>query len=91
MLNIIKKTKGLVKEYRTSKYRIKSVIVIFPGPKVIKHFSYSTQLNKKLILLINVKMATIVDILTFVSRINTQSECIKQGGNIFQNFAFKSS
>ena len=42
------------------------------GPKVIKPFSYSTQLNMKFILLINVKMKTIVTvgILTLMSRIN---------------------
>ena len=43
-----------------------------PGPEVIKLFSCSTQLRLKLILLINVKMPTIVGILTFISRINYQ-------------------
>ena len=37
-------------------------------------FSYSTQLSTKLILLINVKMPTIVGILTFISMINITSE-----------------
>ena len=41
-----------------------------PGPEVIKLFSCSTQLRLKFILLINVKMPTIVGILTFMSRIN---------------------
>ena len=41
-----------------------------PGPEVIKLFS-------KLILLINVKIATIVGILTFISMINTTSERLK--------------
>ena len=41
-----------------------------PGPEVIKLFSCSTQLRSKFILLINVKMPTIVGILTFISRIN---------------------
>ena len=41
-----------------------------PGPKVIKRFSCSTQLRLKFVLLINVKMPTIVGILTFMSRIN---------------------
>ena len=41
-----------------------------PGPKVIKLFSCSTQLRLKFILLINVKMPSIVGILTFISRIN---------------------
>ena len=37
------------------------------GPEVIKHFSCSTQLSMKIFLLINVKMPTIVGILTFMS------------------------
>ena len=41
------------------------------GPEVIKHFSGSTQLNMKFFLLINVKMATIVGILTFMNRKNS--------------------
>ena len=44
------------------------------GPEVIKLFSYSTQLSMEFILLINVKMTTIVGILTFISMINTTSE-----------------
>ena len=40
-----------------------------PGLKVIKLFSCSTQLGMKFILLINVKMPTVVGILTFISRI----------------------
>ena len=43
-------------------------------PEVIKLFSYSTQLSTKFILLINVKMPTIVGILTFISMINSTSE-----------------
>ena len=38
-----------------------------PGPEVIKLFSYSTQLSMKVFQLINVKMPTIVGILTFIS------------------------
>ena len=41
-----------------------------PCPEVIKLFSRTTQLSMKFILLINVKMSTIVSILTFISRIN---------------------
>ena len=41
-----------------------------PGPEVIKLFSCSTQLSMKFFLLINVKMPTIVGILTFMSRKN---------------------
>ena len=47
---------------------------ILPGPKVTKLFTCSTQMSMKLILLINVKMPTIVGILTFISMINTTSE-----------------
>ena len=48
-----------------------------PGPEVIKLFPCSTQLCMKFILLINVKMPTIVGILTFISMINTTSERLK--------------
>ena len=52
------------------------------GTKVIKKKSYSTQLRTKFILLINVKMPTIVGILTFVSMMNRISERLK-ARNIF--------
>ena len=42
-----------------------------PGPEVIKLSSCSTQLSMKLFLLINVKMPTIVGILTFMSGKNS--------------------
>ena len=42
-----------------------------PGPEVIKHVSCSTQLSMKFFLLINVKMLTIVGILTFMSGENS--------------------
>ena len=51
--------------------------LVAAGPKVIKLCSYSTQLSMKFILLINVKMPTIVGILTFISMINTTSERLK--------------
>ena len=38
------------------------------GPEVIKLFSCSTQLSMKFFLVINVKMPTIVGILTFMNR-----------------------
>ena len=47
------------------------------GFEVINIFSCSTQLSTKFILLINVKMPTIVGILTFISMINTTSERLK--------------
>ena len=59
------------------------------GPEVIKLFSCSTQRSTKFILLINVKMPTIVGILTFISRINTSSESLKAKKiYIFQHFCF---
>ena len=51
-----------------------------PGPKVIKLFSCSTKLSMKFFLLINVKMPTIVGILTLMSGKNSSldlSEPIK--------------
>ena len=42
--------------------------VIRPGVKVIKLLSCSTQLSMKFILLINVKMPTIVEILTLMKK-----------------------
>ena len=41
------------------------------GPEVIKLFSCSTQLNMNVFLLINIKMPTIVGILTFMSGKNS--------------------
>ena len=43
------------------------MLVKKPGPEVIKLFSCSTQLSMNFFLLINVKMPTIVGILTFMS------------------------
>ena len=42
-------------------------VKVRPGSEVIKLFSCSTQLSTKLFLLMNVKMPTIVGILTFMS------------------------
>ena len=62
---------------------------VVPGLEVIKLVSCSAQLSMKFILLINVKMPKIVGILTFISRINTTSECFKQEiCVIFQYFTF---
>ena len=46
------------------------IMVISSGPEVIKLFSCSTQLSMKFFLLINVKMPTMVGILTFMSEKN---------------------
>ena len=48
--------------------------VTTPGPEVIQLFSYSTQMSMNFILLINVKMPTVVGILTFISMKNATSE-----------------
>ena len=54
----------------------KQLSYIRSGPVVIKLFSHNSAevRSTKFILLINVKMPTIVDILTFISMINTTSE-----------------
>ena len=58
-------------------------------PRGYKTFLCSTQLSMKIILLINVKMPTIVGILTFISRINTSYESLKaRKPRLFQRFSF---
>ena len=47
------------------------------SPRIYKTFSCSTQLSTKFIMLINVKMPTIVGILTCISLIDTRSERLK--------------
>ena len=46
-------------------------------PEVLKLFSHLTQLSTKFILFINVKMPTLVGILTFISMINATSEILE--------------
>ena len=59
------------------------------GPEIIKPVSCSIQLSLKFIMLINVKMPTIVGILTFISMINKTSESLKaRKVLIFQHFSF---
>ena len=48
-----------------------------PGLEVINFFSCSTRLSTKFIMLINVKMPTIVGILTFISMINATAQRLK--------------
>ena len=63
-----------------------------PGQEVMKLSSCSTQLSMKFIMLMNVKMPTIVGILTFISIINTTSESLKESKVfIFQHFSFMSN
>ena len=61
---------------------------ILSGPEVIKLFSCSSQLSTKFILLINVKMPTIVGILTFIIMINTTSQRLKARNFICRYFNF---
>ena len=63
------------------------------GAKVIKLFSCATQLRMKVITLINVKMPTIVGILTFISMINTTYMSLKAKRKPFpfKHFSFMSS
>ena len=66
------------------------------GPEVIKLFTYSTQLSMDFSMLINVKMPTIVGILTFMSGKNSilgLSEQIKKPNFLISLYlrAFKSS
>ena len=56
------------------------------GPEVIKLFSCSAQLRLKFILLINVKMPTIVGILTFISRINYRFRRSKPSISIYLDY-----
>ena len=46
-------------------------------PRGYKTFSWSTQLSMKFLMLINVKMPTIVGILTFIRIINTTLNSLK--------------
>ena len=62
--------KGSMRLYISS-VNILNYRYIKPGPEVIKLFSCSTQLSMKFFLLINVKMPTIVGILTFMSGKNS--------------------
>ena len=62
-------------------------LVLQCQPKV---FSCSTQLSMKFIMLINVKMATIVGILTFIRMINTTSESLKVRSLFFSILVFMS-
>ena len=53
-----------IRRFISSLYRWKAAR---PGPEFIKLFSCSTQLSMKSVVFINVKMPTIVGILTFMS------------------------
>ena len=57
------------------------------GLELRSFFFHAQQLSIKFILLINVKMPTIVGILTLISRINTTSE-FESKKNLFHYFTF---
>ena len=62
------------------------------GPKVIKLLTCSTQLSTKFILLIDVKMPTIVGVLTFMSMMMPHLRDLKQAtSSLFDVLAFMSS
>ena len=58
------------------------------GPEFIKLFSCSAQLSLKFILPVNVKMPTIVGILTFMSRINYKILSFDPDFNICEQLKF---
>ena len=60
--------------------------IMKPGPTVLNFFSCSTQLSTKFVLLINVKMPTIVGILTLIGMIIQQMRDIKQETSLFVVF-----
>ena len=68
----VKKRKKKKKDSKILSGTISECTMIWP--QGYKKNSYLTQLSTKFILLINVKMPTIVGILTFISMINTTSE-----------------
>ena len=53
------------------------------GPEVIKLFYMLNSTEQKIIMLINVKMPTVVGILTFISMLNATSESLKARKSIF--------
>ena len=54
-----------------------------PGPEVIKPISCSTQLSRRFIMLINVKMPTIVGILISIGMVNTAYESLEVEKSLF--------
>ena len=85
------KTQGTAQLLACTKYRRRKIVKpkfrqgpFRPGPEGIKTFA---MLNSAV--LINVKMPTIVGILTFISRINTSYESFKARNTyLFQRFSF---
>ena len=61
------------------------------APRLKNFFPGSTQLSMKLMMLMNIKMPTIVGILTFISMIHTTFEGLKASFGYFQHCGFMSS
>ena len=76
-LNVQRWQSSSIGIFFTITIQVSEMLQIQPGPQVIKLFSYSTQLSRNFIWLINDKMPTIVGILTFISKITTTSERLK--------------
>ena len=76
--------------YNSQHYSVKrSPIKMPPSPEVIKLIPCSTQLSTIFILLLNVKMPTIVGILSFITMIHTASERLNaRHFFIYQYFSF---
>ena len=55
------------------------------GPDVIKLFSCSTQLSTKFILLINVKMPTILTVISMINKYNKQETSLFAGVLVFMS------
>ena len=87
-------TKASALEILFTVYLLGHLLITFtnsldPESEVIKLFSCSTQLSIKFIMVINVKMPTIVCILTFISMINTAIKSLKaRKVFIFQHSSF---
>ena len=78
--------KGQINPYITEVLLFASVFVSLTEknrPRGYTTFLISPKLSMKLILLINLKMPTIVGILTFISRLNTASERLKAINSLF--------
>ena len=76
--------------YQVNLDKVKNHVALSIGqfirPRGYKTFSYSTQLNRKFIRLINVKMPTIVGILTLISMINTTYERLKARNFVIRRY-----
>ena len=76
---------------RGRRYKDLQKRIVKTGSKVINLFVLNSS-EHKISMLINVKMQTIVGILSFIRLINTTSECLKPNKSLFfSNIVFVSS